>query len=133
MILKTVTIRQKLFLAAPPVEVYKALTDSKKHSEFTGYNATGKAIEGGSFTAWDGYIFGKFLKLVTGKEIVQEWKTTEWPDEYPPSEVVIQLEKKGKGTELIMIHSKVPSEQAENYKQGWIDFYWKPLKEYFIK
>ena len=41
--------------------------------------------------------------------------------------------KKGDGTELIMIHSKVPVEQAESYRQGWIDFYWEPLKKYFNK
>jgi hypothetical protein len=32
-----------------------------------------------------------------------------------------------------MIHSKVPVEQAESYRQGWIDFYWEPLKKYFDK
>ena len=25
----------------------------------------------------------------------------------------------------------VPAEQADSYRQGWIDFYWKPLKGYF--
>jgi hypothetical protein len=32
-----------------------------------------------------------------------------------------------------MVHSNVPAEQADDYAQGWIDFYWKPLKEYFEK
>jgi activator of HSP90 ATPase len=129
--LKTVTIKQKVFFSATPMEVYSALTDPKKHTEFTGSKATGKPIEGGSFTAWDGYIFGKFLKLISAKKIVMEWKTTEWPEEYPVSKVELQLEKKGKGTELMMTHTDVPAEQAENYRQGWIDFYWKPLKEHF--
>jgi activator of HSP90 ATPase len=70
--------------------------------------------------------------LVKGKRIVQEWKTTEWPD-YPPSIVEFTLKKKGIGTKLTMVHSKVPSEQAESYRQGWIDFYWEPMKKYFKK
>ena len=35
--------------------------------------------------------------------------------------------------EITMHHSDVPAEQAEEYRQGWIDNYWKPLKEYFEK
>jgi activator of HSP90 ATPase len=131
--LKTVTLKQKVTFSATPLEVYNALTNPIKHTEFTGSKATGKAIEGGSFSAWDGYIFGKFLKLVIAKRIVMEWMTTEWPEEYPVSKVDIQLKVKGKGTEMLMVHTKVPAEQAQNYRQGWIDFYWKPLKEHFAE
>lgn len=30
-----------------------------------------------------------------------------------------------------MVHSKVPAEQAQEYKKGWKEFYWEPLKKYF--
>jgi hypothetical protein len=32
-----------------------------------------------------------------------------------------------------MVHSGVPAEQAEDLKEGWNEFYWKPLKDYFKK
>jgi len=32
-----------------------------------------------------------------------------------------------------MIHSGVPKEKAEDLKNGWIDFYWNPLEDYFKK
>jgi hypothetical protein len=32
-----------------------------------------------------------------------------------------------------MVHSKVPVEQGDEYAQGWIDFYWEPMKKYFKK
>lgn len=76
------------------------------------------------------YIFGKNIKLEVGKKIIQEWKTTEWPD-YPPSILEYSFENKDNGTELSMVHSNVPAEQSESYRQGWIDFYWEPLKNYF--
>jgi activator of HSP90 ATPase len=41
-------------------------------------------------------------------------------------------EKKG-GTEVTMVQSRVPADQAEPYRQGWTNFYWKPMKEYFEK
>ena len=30
-----------------------------------------------------------------------------------------------------MVHSNVPKEQADEIAEGWIEFYWNPLKEYF--
>ncbi len=130
---KTKTIEQTEFIPARPEEVYDAFINAKKHASFTGSKATSEARVGGEFTAWDGYIFGKHLKLEKGKRIVQEWKTTEWPSGYPPSIVEFSFKDKKGRTELTMVHSKVPAEQAESYRQGWIDFYWEPMKEYFRK
>jgi len=104
---------------------------AKRHSEFTGSKATSDPRVGGEFTAWDGYIFGKNLKLENGKRIVQEWKTTEWPADYPPSIVEFTFRKIKNDTELTMVHENVPAEQASSYRKGWIDFYWKPMKKYF--
>jgi activator of HSP90 ATPase len=125
------TITDSVIIAASPEEVYDAYVDAKKHSKFTGSKATGDGKVGGKFTAWDGYIFGKNLILEKGKKIVQEWKTTEWPEGYPPSKLELTLKKVKGGTELSMVHSDVPAEQADDYRQGWIDFYWKTLKAYF--
>jgi len=126
-------IRQKVLIAASPEEVYDAYVDPKKHAEFTGSPAAGRPRVGGSFTAWDGYISGKFLVLERGKRVVHEWKTTEWPSGYPPSTVELTLTTKEGKTELTMVQSDVPAEQADEYAQGWNDFYWIPLKEYFSK
>ncbi len=85
------------------------------------------------FTVWDGYITGKNISLVRGKRIEQEWRTTEFPDGYPDSFLKISLRKKGDGTELSMIQSKVPASQVKRYDEGWHESYWDPLKTYFEK
>jgi activator of HSP90 ATPase len=131
--MKVSTIRQKTLIPATPDEVYEAFLDAKKHSAFTGSKATCDTKVGGRFSAWDGYISGKNLELEKGKRIVQEWMTTEWPEGYPPSRLELTFKKTPKGTEVFMVHSEVPAKQAANVKQGWVDFYWKPLKEYFSK
>jgi len=124
-------IKQKVLIEASPEEVYEAYVNPKKHAEFTGSPATGTPRVGGRFTAWDGYISGKFLELEEGKKVVHEWMTTEWPVGYPPSLVELTLKEKGKRTELTMVHSRAPAGQAKEYAQGWKDYYWEPLKEYF--
>lgn len=130
---KTKTITQKVFINAKPEEVYEAYLDAKAHSEFTGSKATSVPRVGGRMTAWNGYISGKNLKLAKGKIIVQEWKTTEWPRGYSSSKLSLSFKKKGKGTELTMVHSEVPASQSKDYASGWRDYYWKPLQKYFSK
>jgi len=125
------TIRQKVTIPATPKEVYSAYVDPKKHSAFTGSKATFNPRVGGKFTTWDGYISGKNLELDEDKRIVQEWVTTEWPKDFPPSRLELVFKKVKSGTEISMIHSDVPAEQAEELKEGWEEFYWKPLKDYF--
>jgi activator of HSP90 ATPase len=129
----TVTIKQKVLFPVKPLQVYNALIDETQHMAFTGAKATCDPKVGGKFTAWNRYITGTNLKLEKGKRIVQEWKTSEWPAGYMPSTVEFSFKEKNNGTELTMIHSNVPKQQAASYREGWIDFYWKPLKEYFGK
>jgi activator of HSP90 ATPase len=131
--LKTTTIIQKVVIPASPEEVYDAFIDPRKHSEFTGSEATCDPKVGGKFTAWDGYISGRNLELEKGKRIVQEWATAEWPKGYPSSTLELTFRRIKGGTQLKMVHSHVPVEQAEDYKQGWVDNYWELLKDYFQK
>lgn len=131
--MKTKTIRQKEYVSAKPIEIYDAFLNEQKHTAFTGAKATCDRRVGGKFTAWDGYIAGRNVKLENGRRIIQEWKTSEWPDGYPPSVIEFTFKPKGGGTEIHMVQSKVPAKQAKNYQQGWIDYYWRPLKKYFGK
>jgi uncharacterized protein YndB with AHSA1/START domain len=128
--LKFSSITQTANIRSTPDKVYDALMDSKKHAAFTGSAAKISGVVGGKFTAWDGYIMGKNLELIKGKKIVQEWSTTEWPEGYPPSRLVITLSKSKGGTLLKMVHSKVPASQRDDYAQGWRDYYWAPLKAF---
>ena len=125
------TIKQKVIIPASPKDVYEAYTDPKKHSAFTESKATGKPVVGGKFTSWDGYISGKYLELEDGKRVVQEWISTDFPKDYGPSRLELCFNKVQGGTELVMVQSNVPEEQADDTEQGWVDWYWDPLKVYF--
>ena len=129
--IKKSVITQKVVVSALPIEVYQAFIDPKKHSEFTGSKATGKSNVGSKFTAWDGYIQGKILELKKGKRLVQEWVTSEWPKNASPSILELTFKRVDGKTEITIIHSNVPIDLEPDLKQGWIDFYWKPLKKYF--
>jgi len=125
------TITQTVVVPATPGQIYDAFVNPRIHAAFTGAPATGAARVGARFTAWDGYISGVHVELVRGHRIVQEWRTTEWPDDVKSSRVELSFTAVEGGTRLRMVHSLVPAEQADAYRQGWIDYYWNPLQAYF--
>jgi len=133
---KTSTFKQVVLIPnVTPLEVFRALTSSKIHSEVTGATAKVSARIGAKFTAWDEYITGKNLDIVKGKKLIQEWRTTDWPNESTPSSILeISLKQTTKGTEIRLVHSKIPSkEMAKDYDKGWHTAYWNPMKTYFKK
>lgn len=125
------TIKQKVIIPASPEEVYHAYLDPKKHGEFTGSTATGDPVVGGKMTAWDGYISGRYLELKDGERIVQDWITTDWVEGYPASRLELTFREVPEGTEITLVNSNVPKAQADEIADGWVDFYWNPLKKYF--
>jgi activator of HSP90 ATPase len=126
------TIRQTVTLNATPSEVYDAIMDSKNHSEFTNASARISKDVGGTFSVYDGYATGKNLELISGKKIVQTWRTTEWAKN-DVSKVAFLLTKIKNGTRLTFTQSGVPDKHYKSIKQGWKDFYWQPLKAMFEK
>ena len=98
---KVRTIKQKVVIPASPKEVYDAYVDPKKQGKFTGTKATGKAVVGGKFTAWDGYIFGKYLELDDGKRVVQEWTSTDFPKGADPSRLELCFKQSPKEQNLL--------------------------------
>ena len=115
---------------ALPEEIYLAWLDSNGHSQMTGSPARISSQVGVRFEAWDGYIFGKNLELEPGKRILQTWRTTEFDPSEQDSLVEIVFEPVLNGTTVTINHSNLPAHGSQ-YQQGWVDFYFQPMKEYF--
>jgi activator of HSP90 ATPase len=120
-------------IPATSAEIYKAWLSTKGHTAMTGSAAKVNGKIGGKFTAWDGYIFGSTLELKPDQFIVQAWRTSEFPDDAPDSLVEISLKAIKGGTKITLVHSQIPAGQEDSYRQGWEDFYFKPMQAYFSK
>ncbi len=120
----------KTIIPAKRKKVYKAWLSSKKHSKMTGAEAQVSDEVGGIFLAWDGYISGTNIILKNKKRIVQFWRTTEFADDEKNSQLEILFKKVKEGTEITILHTNLP-EHGMQYKQGWEDHYFTPMKEYF--
>ena len=113
-----------------PFKIYSAWLDSESHSQMTGGQATCSIKENGSFTAWDGYISGKNVKLMKDQRIIQTWRTSDFKDSDDDSEIEINLIAIDGGTQFTLNHSKIPDGQPD-YEQGWEEHYFEPMNKYF--
>jgi uncharacterized protein YndB with AHSA1/START domain len=119
-------------LPAPPARVYEAWLDPDEHGAFTGGEATVEARVGGPFSAWDGYITGTTLELVPGQRIVQAWRSTDFAETDADSRLEVTLADDGDGgTQLTLLHSEIPDGQGERYANGWREFYFESMQDYF--
>jgi uncharacterized protein YndB with AHSA1/START domain len=124
-------LTMSVVLKAPVEIVYFAWINSEEHTLFTGAEAEIEPVIGGKFAAWDGYISGETVKLDPPKRIVQQWRTTEFPDDAPDSMLEVLFEPVAEGTKLTLVHTDIPDGQCESYRQGWEEFYFKPMQEYY--
>lgn len=120
----------KTTLPASARDIYLTWLSSEGHSGMTGGTADISDEEGTGFSAWDGYIEGKNLALEPYQRIVQSWRTSQFAEEEPDSQIEILLKERIEGTELILIHTQVPK-TGEHYIQGWEDNYFEPMRAYF--
>jgi uncharacterized protein YndB with AHSA1/START domain len=124
----------KRFINAPRARVYAAWTDPAQLKQWWGpervqtRNFTADARVGGKYR-WDLLnqegeemtVFGEYRELVPGKKIVFTWQ---WDDdeawENRSSVVTVELSDRDGGTEVRLIHEKLPSEESrDRHNEGW--------------
>jgi uncharacterized protein YndB with AHSA1/START domain len=129
-----VSLEIKRFINAPPARVYAAWTDPTQLKEWWGpesvrtRNLVADARVGGKYR-WDltnpegeeMTVFGEYCELVPGKKIVFTWK---WDDdenwEEHNSVVTVELSDRDGGTEVRLVHEKLPSEESrDRHNEGW--------------
>lgn len=118
-------------MPATAERLFRAWLDSDEHSQFTGSPADIAPVVGGAFTAWDGYISGTTLAIEPHRRIVQSWRTTDFPPDSPDSRLEIIFEQTSKQTKVTLLHTNMPDGQGAGYDQGWTDYYFTPMQEYF--
>lgn len=124
------TINQtEVFEDATTDRLYEILMDAAHHAAFTGDEATISTEVGGSFSTYGGYSTGKNLELIPGKRIVQTWRAADWP-EGVESIVTFDFEQQGDNAIIRFTQTNVPDEHHDAIEQGWIDYYWDPMRGY---
>jgi activator of HSP90 ATPase len=118
-------------VSAPRAEVYDAWLSSEGHSEMTGGTAVIDAREGGSHSAWNGYITGTTTLLDAPHRVVQSWRSADFSPDDPDSTIDVTFEEVEEGTRVTIRHSRVPIGQRGYEEGGWATSYFEPMKAFF--
>ena len=129
---ETRTVVHEVTLSASPEEVFEALMDLAKHSQFTGAPAQIERKQGGAFSLYGGQLTGKTLELKPHERIVQQWRASNWPEGHY-SRLTFDLAPLdgGRQTQLSMTQTGVPADKFEDINQGWKKYYWSKMAPYF--
>jgi uncharacterized protein YndB with AHSA1/START domain len=124
--------KKHFILAAPPEEVYAALTNPATIQLWSGEVAEMSTVPGSEFALWEESIVGKNLEFEAGKKIVQQWYFGEEEDEATaPSIVTIKLHPAPKGTDVELKHTNIPDEAYEDIVDGWNEQYFGSLIDFY--
>ncbi len=133
--METKNIKQWTVLSCNPKQAYAAWMDSAKHGKMIKANAKIEPKVGGAFSIWDGSMVGKTLELdPDNNRIVQSWRYDydDWP-KYHFSKITIEFTThKGDQCKVLFWQSGIPAKYADGIARGWKEYYWEPMKEYFL-
>ena len=129
--METKDIRQTVTFKTDAHEVFELLMDAKKHSELAGGEAKISRRAGGKFNI-GGYIEGVTLELIPDEKIVQSWRYEDWPKGHF-SKATFSFKEAGGKTKMTFAQAGVPAQFYDDIKQGWIDYYWTPMKKILEK
>jgi len=122
------TFKKNFVIHAEPSDVYAAITNPYTIELWSGYPAIMKEEPGTEFSLWEGDIEGRNIEFVKNKKVVQEWYFVDQPEQ---SIVTITIEPV-KGNSLVKLeHTNIPDEAFENIKQGWEEFYFGAIQNFF--
>jgi len=115
-------------LAAPPDEVYLAITNPVSIKLWSGEEAVMSTQPGTEFSLWEGSIVGKNLEFEENKKIVQQWYFGEIGE---ASIVTIKLHAHKDGTSVELRHTNIPDMDYDDIVEGWNEVYFGNLEEFF--
>ena len=115
-------------IKASPEEVYASLVKPVSIELWSGMPAVMEEKEGTEFSLFDGEISGINLEFIPGEKIVQEWFFGEHEEK---SIVTILLRPDKNNTNAELLHTNIPDDAFENMKEGWDEYYFGALREFF--
>ena len=126
----TMTLKQKVQFDLPPNKLYKFYMDAELHGKLTDGKVKISKEPGSAFSAWSGALKGKTLYTKPNSVIAQTWRAKDWNKATSDSILVLMFHESETGTELEMVHTNLPEKHADDVKQGWKQYYWKPWKKH---
>ena len=120
-------IERVIDIAASPETVFTLLTDPEQYVRWKGRTAALDPRPRGVFDvgfADGGRVLGEYVEIVPNRRVVFTWGWDSPEAVVGPggSTVEIDLEPRGKGTRLRLVHRGLPASERTSHSEGW-DFF----------
>jgi hypothetical protein len=90
------------------------------------------AREEGAFSAYGGYLTGRFIRLVPGRLVVQFWRSKHFKDTDADAILSIEFRRNEyERAEAELVLTNVPNDMTRHDNSSWNQFYWEPFRDYF--
>lgn len=123
-------IHHSVILEAQANRLFDMYMDPAIHGAITGGPVIVSPAIGSKFSAFDGMISGRTLSVVPKKHIIQLWRANHWKAEDRDSILVLTFVHEGENGKIELTHLDVPEYDFDNVNKGWLEYYWKPWREY---
>jgi uncharacterized protein YndB with AHSA1/START domain len=129
---KAKSISMRVTIKARPVEVFRALSNSRSIQGWSGQKGKVEATIGGRFEMFDKWVKGKVLAYQPGKILSYTWSPIDWKKGTEASIVRYTFSASGSSTIVRLRHSGFPSEASrKEHREGWTEHVFDPLKGFF--
>lgn len=120
-------VDKRIFIDAPPQDVYELLTDERLLIEWMAPTARIDARAGGTITwthANGDTVAGAFVELIPGRRIVftYGWDRDDVGIPAGSTTVEIDLRPTGDGTDLHLVHRGLTDRMADAHAGGWTNY-----------
>jgi len=124
-------IKLEIEFNASASEVFKTWFDNEKQLLITGKTANLSKYEGSRYFVYDGFAYGEIIKLVSGKQILKSWRTTEFSEDMEDSDVEINFVQTTVGCKVTLNQYNIPEEFIDSSKEFWLNTFLNPMQNFF--
>jgi len=131
----TRSVQAECTFSVPSRVLYSAFLDSRDLSKMTLSACNIKPEVGGEFSLFSGGVLGRVKELVPNTKIVEDWKFSQWGDEYSTLELSF-IAVNDHATKLQVNQTEIPetdahgnSRQDELVLSGWTDKFFIGLEK----
>lgn len=122
-------IKQTLTLPASAKKLYDMYISPRGHAAITGMPVQISAKAGSKFSAFEGMLSGTMLATVSGRLIVQSWRSCNFGQADPDSTLILIFTAlKANSARIDLVHLNVPAVDYEGVSKGWPQYYWRPWR-----
>jgi activator of HSP90 ATPase len=122
------SFKKSFRINAEPSDIYSALTNPYTIELWSGYPAVMSEEPGSEFSLWEGDITGRNIEFIKDRKIVQEWY---FGAQEEKSIVTILIEAEGENSSVTVEQTNIPDEDFSNIAEGWREFYFGAILNFF--